>query len=464
MVRPCPSTQKEYKNTVVNNPVTTEIKHLVFKGIDKKEQILFKSFLNLAKNELAYQVVVLRGNADTGESPDIVILDADYKFEKAEADLAKLPTIKVGSESSTASSYITRPVQWSDFKTQLTRLDIEAVAEDEGDDESRVLPGEIEFAIAEIEDNETTTEVVNEAEYAEADDYEYELDKLSIDYHSFTNSEYMKVVDDVQGFNDEGQVNSIQPGVVLVTDDESASVNSVLVIETNSLDAWEMSETEDDEEAALETAREMDADSSYIDEKWEVELTKRLESGTEVTKGEEFWYEDCEIYGGRESLIFVKTDRETVYSHFEPGKWTTSLRSTTLTKLELASKWRPSSELKAYPMSRLMWANTVANKGKSLLPGLDHQTEYILEKWPHFDLIELDNMLLKLCTMLYVNPESPYSLMQKSGYSRTIVFGFVNACQEADILREAEEFDLEKFSEMNADEGMLGKIKDVFRS
>ena len=106
----------------------------------------------------------------------------------------------------------------------------------------------------------------------------------------------------------------------------------------------------------------------------------------------------------------------------------------------------------------------MANKGKSLLPGLDHQTEYILEKWPHFDLIELDNMLLKLCTMLYVKPESPYSLMQKSGYSRTIVFGFVNACQEADILREAEEFNLEKFSEMNADEGMFGKIKDVFRA
>jgi len=148
----------------------------------------------------------------------------------------------------------------------------------------------------------------------------------------------------------------------------------------------------------------------------------------------------------------------------EPGKWTAPLRSSTLTRLDLEDDWRPTSELKAYPISRLTWANTVANKGKALLDDLDHQTEYILEKWPHFDLIELDNMLLKLCTMLYVNPESPYSLMQKSGYSRTVVYGFVNACNEADLLREASEFSLEKFSEAGGEEGMFGKIKDVFRT
>lgn len=446
--------------------MSTEIKHLVFKGIDKKEQILFKSFLNLAKNELEYQVVVLRDNQASSESPDIVIVDAAHTYESDESELASLPTIKVGSDASNAPGYITRPVQWSDFKTQLTRLDLESVAQEGSADESRVLPGEIEFAIAEIDDKETTVEVAKEAEYAEADDYEYELDKLSIDYHSFTSSEYMKVVNDVQGFNDENdeEVEDLKPAVVLVTNDESASANSVLVIETNSLDAWEMSESEEDEEAVLEAARAMEADSSYIDEKWEAELTKRLEAGTEIKKGEEFWHDECEIYGGRESLLFIKPERDTVYSNFEPGKWTAPLRSTAITKLELSNKWHPSSELKAYPISRLMWAHTVANKGKSLSPGLDHQTEYILEKWPHFDLIELDNMLLKLCTMLYVNPESPYSLMQKSGYSRTIVFGFVNACQEADILREAEEFNLEKFSEMNPDEGMFGKIKDVFRT
>lgn len=446
--------------------VSTEIKHLIFKGIDKKEQILFKSFLNLAKNELEYQVVVLRDNS-SGESPDIVIVDAAHSYDSSESELRSLPTIKVGTEASTAPGYITRPVQWSDFKTQLTRLNLEAAPEEGGEEEDRVLTGEFEFAIAEMDEKTTSDDTPKEAEYAEADDYEYELDKLSVDYHSFTNSEYMKVVDDVQGFHDEDdeiEVEDLKPAVVLVTNDESASANSVLVIETNSLDAWEMSESEEDEEAVVEAARAMEADSSYIDEKWEADLTKRLESGVELKDGEEFWHEDCEIYGGRESLVFVKPERDVVYSNFEPGKWTTPLRNTTLTKLDLPNKWRPSSELKVYPISRLTWAYTVANKGKSLLPDLDHQTEYILEKWPHFDLIELDNMLLKLCTLLFVKPESPYSLMQKSGYSRTIVYGFVNACQEADILREAEEFNLEKFSEMNSDEGVFGKIKDVFRT
>ena len=53
--------------------MTTEIKYLTFKGIEKKEQILFKSFLNLAKNELEYQVVILK--AGHGDDPDILILD-----------------------------------------------------------------------------------------------------------------------------------------------------------------------------------------------------------------------------------------------------------------------------------------------------------------------------------------------------------------------------------------------------
>ncbi|MBL4672980.1 MAG: hypothetical protein JKX81_12030 [Arenicella sp.] len=100
----------------------------------------------------------------------------------------------------------------------------------------------------------------------------------------------------------------------------------------------------------------------------------------------------------------------------------------------------------------------------SLASALDSQTEYILECWPHFDLLELDNMLLKLCTMLFVRPESPHSLMQKSGYSRSVVYGLVNACNELDILRVSAEFALDKFSESDVDEGVFGKIKDVFRT
>lgn len=440
--------------------MTIETKYLVFKGIDKKEQILFKSFLNLAKNELEYQVVILKEGKEHTEEPNIVILDAAYEFSAEEKEMATLPTIKVGKDGVEAPGYIVRPVQWSDFKTQLTRLDIEAVyGEDEAD---RVLPEEMEFAIADMDEPSENSEAEeNQAEYEDTDKFEYELDNLSVDYHSFTNSEFEKAADDVKGFNDD-EVKAIPQAVVLVTDDESGSSNSVLVIETNSLDAWEMSEAEF-EEPSVDVADDP-SDSSYVDAKAEEMLTQRLAAGTEISQGETFWDEDGEIYSGREPLMFIKPEREMVYSYVEPGKWTAALRNKTITKLPLKASWRPTDELKVYPINRLNWAHTIATKSASLLPGLDAQTLYILEKWPDFELLELDNMLLKLCTMAYVNAESPYSLLQKSGYSRTVVYGFVNACYELGVLHDAEEFDLEQYSKLDNDEGMFGKIKDVFRA
>ena len=72
-------------------------------------------------------------------------------------------------------------------------MNLEAASEESGEEEDRVLGGEFEFAIADMDEEQTSDETPKEPEYAEADDYEYELDKLSVDYHSFTNSEYMKV-------------------------------------------------------------------------------------------------------------------------------------------------------------------------------------------------------------------------------------------------------------------------------
>lgn len=441
--------------------MTTEIKHLVFKGIEKKEQILFKSFLNLAKNELEYQVVILKENVDSLENADIVIVDSSYQLSPEEESLSGLPTIRVGNDANGSPGQIVRPVQWSDFRTQLTRLDLEGGAEPLIPSD-KILPQEMQFAIADM-DEKSESDSKQSDDFPDAEEFDYELDNLSIDYHSFTNSEYMKVVDDVKGFKDGEEEPDIPQAVVLVTDDESASNNSVLVIETNSLDAWEMSESEIEDDTGI-NADSIESDSSYVDEEAEAKLSARLSAGSVVQPGADFWSEDAVIFSGREQLLFVKPERDAVYSSLEPGKWTAAIRKKTITKCALGLSWRPTDELRAFPISRLVWANTIATKSESLASGLDSQTEYILECWPHFDLLELDNMLLKLCTMLFVRPESPHSLMQKSGYSRSVVYGLVNACHELDILRVSDEFDLGKFSDLDADEGVFGKIKDVFRS
>jgi hypothetical protein len=445
-------------------PVTTEIKHLAFKGIEKKEQILFKSFLNLAKNELEYQVVIIKENSDSSISPDIVIADSSYQFAADEALLSSLPTIRIGNDFDDSDGHIVRPVQWSDFRAQLTLLDLESAVEAQAPSD-QILPQDMQFAIVEM-DEETESDAKESDDFSDADEFDYELDNLSIDYHSFTNSEYLKVVNDVKGFKEGEEAPDLPHALLLVTDDESLSNNSVLVIETNSLDAWEMSESEFDNHVNnTDVAEEViESDSSYLDGAEEAKLTTKLASGLVIKPGADFWSEDAEIFSDREKILFIKPERDLVYSDREPGKWTAAIRNKTLTKCQLEATWRPSNELKAFPISRLVWANTIATKSSDLIVGLDAQTEYILERWPHFDLLELDNMLLKLCTMLFVHSESAHSLMQKSGYSRTVVYGFINACHELDVLRVSADFDLENISESNADEGVFGKIKDVFRS
>lgn len=448
--------------------MTTEIKHLVFKGIEKKEQILFKSFLNLAKNELTYQVVILKDGDDS--EPDIAIVDASYQFGDAEDDIAALPSIKVGNNvEESGAGYLSRPVQWSDFKTELVRLEFDGSGEAQPDVE-RVLPDEMQFVIAEMDEkSESDVPASEEATFSDAAEYDYELDNMSVDYHSFTNSEYMKVVDDVRGFADGDEaapeVESAK-SVVLTTDEESGSASSVLVIETNTLDAWEMSESELDEDHTVTNlilTDEEDEVEEAPDKQAEQALTERLLTGTPVNPGDDFWEYDLEIYSDRESLLFIKPGRDMVYSHKEPAKWAKALSAEQITKIPIGGDWHPTEGLKAYPTNRLIFAHTLATHTKSLARGLDETSEYILERWPHFDLLELDNVLLKLCTLLFVNPESAYSLMQKSGYSRHVVFGLMNACHKLGILRRPEDVKIEEFSEASNEDGMFGKIKDVFR-
>lgn len=443
--------------------MTTQVKNLVFKGIEKKEQILFKSFLNLAKNELTYQVDILK-DADSGNAPDFVMKDDSYTYSDDEQGLSALPTIIVGNDvDKSGSGYISRPVQWSDFRTELTRLDMQAAQAEAGEEpDDRVLPEEMEFVIADMGASSESDIENTDSNSSEAPGYEYELDNMSVDYHSFTNSEYMKVVDEVQGFNEGDPMDDKPQGVVMMTDDESASSNSVLVIETNSLDVWEMSESEFEEDGVLGQAQ-LDEDGSFVDEKAEKAIDEKLQSGTPVKEGDEYWNYDMEIFSGRESLLFIKPERDMVYSEFEPAKWSTSLAQKDVVKIPIQKDWHPTEGLKAYPVSRLMWASTIATKTAALAEGLNESSEYILERWPDFELLELDNVLLKLCTLLFVNSESAYSLMQKSGHSRHVVFGLLNACYELGILKNASEIQIEQFSKASNDESVFGKIKDVFR-
>jgi len=449
--------------------VNTKVKYLDFRGIEKKEQILFKSFLNLAKNELDYQVIVVNA-ASAGEiSPDILIVDSSYEFSESEQDLTTLPAIFVGSEVDVDSdNYISRPVQWSDFKAQLSLLTFDDQVIDSSEAKDRLLPDQMKFVIAEMDEKPSISEI-EESDSEEFEDYDYELGSMSIDYQSVTNSDYVKVVDDVKGFQDPEEVSDLgeaSQAVILVTNEESTSANSVLVIETDSMEAWDMDDLDDDQEQATSMYSEESSqdDLDEIERRQQAEIIEKLKSGKVVNKGEVYWESNAQIFSETDALLYIQADKNCVYSAQEPAKWGNALRNRQITKLPLEPGWIPTEGLKAYPISRLIWANIMATQNTALAEGIDANQPYMLERWPHFDLLELDNMLLKLCTMMFIAPESPYNLMQKTGYSRTVIYGLVNACHEAGLLTTEEQLvTAGMLRNTPADEGMLGKIKDVFR-
>ncbi len=449
----------------------SKVKYLDFKGIDKKEQILFKSYLNLAKNELEYQVVILTGEArqdgEQSTEPDLLIVDANFEFDDQEQSYEQLPSIIVGSDfAEERPGYISRPVQWSDFKDELSKLTFTPDSEPEESEQDRLLPDKMKFVIADMDEKTTVIETQSDQSTDQLDEYDYELGSMSVDYHSITNSDYVKVVDDVKGFKedkDEDYDTGVSQAIILVTDDESTSSNSVLVIETDSMEAWDFDEMAE-EEAALVEEQEVDAEVDEVDKRKEAQVLQKLKAGTIINSGDVFWESDGEIYSETEELLFIQANKDSVLSAKEPAKWSAALRSKQITKLPLQSGWVPSEGLNAYPISRLVWANTIANGYKALMDDIDVNGMYMLERWPHFDLLELDNMLLKLCTMLFIGPESPHSLMQKTGYSRSVVYGLINACHEAGLLVSEEELIAKGLTKKEAvEEGMLGKIKEVFR-
>ncbi len=440
--------------------MTSETKKIVFKGIEKKEQILFKSFLNLAKNDLVFDVEVIQDADASIADADIVIADIAFDLSQDAASMAGIPVLKIGDdEAQDQTDYIRRPVQWSDFKDGLASLKFDGASA--ALEEDRVLPTKIALEIGDEDSEDYDEDEEVSRSFSDASDYNFSLDKMSIDYHSFTNSDYQKVVDDVKGYNEEEP--EMPKAVMLVTDDESAHTNSVLVIETNSLDAWDMNDSEFDDvrTQTVESASQLELPELAAKERKEVQ--SKIEAGESVSAGDELWMREQEVIAGAQTLFVVKPKERKVYSSREPGKWIQALRTKELTSVDIKSDWNPTEEMKVYPLERLIWVNALVGRIEKLDGDAIDSQEFMLSAWPHFELLELDNSLLKITTMLFVGAESAYSLMQKTGEGRAVVYGMLNACNELGLLVSPDQIEQKTYEVPAQEEGMFGKIKDVFR-
>ena len=434
------------------------IKYLIFKGIERKEQILFKSFLNLAKNDMNYQIVVLNESSKDSNDPDIVILGDSYQFSDEEQRLKQLPTVTVGDDiNNESASYIVRPVQWSDLKSALASLSESVRAEPVEPIVERMLPQPTNLAIEELSDLSSVSVSQHSATSHDQDNEENQSllsgNELEIQYDDEVEEE------DLESLEDAIDLDSTE-AVILIADDESGSSNSVLVIETDSLEVWSQHDLDILNSEAIMGAN---ANGDYVNELMaEKEETVEPRIGEEIDYGESYWKKDNELIVNQKSLLFVKAGQAVVYSETAPGNWFAFLHRDDLSKLALASEWEPTAKMRAYPVESLIWADTFVNKGSQLLPSIEEEQEYVLQCWPKFELLELDNSLLKLCSMLFIRPETVDSLAQRSGFGRSTVRGLMNACYQAGILKLPHEVQSVSKDANAQQSSMLGKIKNVF--
>ena len=97
-----------------------------------------------------------------------------------------------------------------------------------------------------------------------------------------------------------------------------------------------------------------------------------------------------------------------------------------------------------------------------LIDSLNLNDAYALLKWPPFDLLEMDNRLLKLSTKMLIKGGTVADLATKVGCEPSIVCGFINACYRAGYIINRSDLNPDRLTDVSG-EGVLGMIKDAFR-
>ncbi len=480
-------------------------KSFTFIGVQMREKIVLRSFFNLAKNELAWSVVEAK-DIDLGadnlndylEELDFLIIDFESDEWLAYEGTVERPVIGIGKADRVLSDVheLTPPIQWTDFRKAVKsmKFDVESSSLRE-DSVLDLVDEEEESSFASFEDHDSfrpaESGLPKDLQLRLEDDemldkdlarvqidgqalderlHDYQLEEISVGSNSFTNSDYLQVVDDVKDYEEAKTIGSLEP-VLLMTDDESASINSVLIVETNTVEAWDISESVDNDEeffrksaeTAVENVKKKRTLDTILAGSGEDSTNSVLsDEATPIGRSEEYWLEDGEIFADQHSVLFVKAERRTVYSIIEPSRWPMAMRGKQLTKMPLPARWRPKSSMRSYPIDRLMWVNDFVTLTNKLIDSLDNNDAYALLKWPPFDLLEMDNRLLKLSTKMLIKGGTVADLATKVGCEPSVVCGFINACYRAGYIINRNELDGDALDSDRGD-SVLGMFKDAFR-
>jgi hypothetical protein len=500
--------------------------YIRFLSVSKKEQVLFKSFFNLAKFDFPWDFHILDGeNPDMQAQTNLLIVDQDHEWQ-AEADLyPKCPTIIVGEEQeidlSEAQIFLTRPIQWTEFKNCLVSLEVgkESTEGDTQDASEKsnaanaveitdepLIPVELDEAVevdaeaieelelsgseldseaevessSQLEDEQDSQQEAEETvrkegmfanlQIVDEDELDHEqspdtesadsarsstdedplrnnewtlridesesmslnseteeqdpdvhvgleLDQLSSDYLSISQSEMVRVVDDVKQFYHDQPDDEKVPAepVILIADDESSVASSVLILETDASDFWDSEELDS----------EIVADSVAIFD----EPAVKTREGVPLRNDDVFWRDDRELIANNTPLLYVKSERQMVYSRYSPGEWLEAYMDSDLSTLPLKANWRPKPGFQHYPQSYVIWMDIVGRQNERLSRSIDLDKPHLLSQWPSFDLIYQNNDLLKFATKLFLKPTLLTEFVDSvKPEQKRLVTGFLNAC------------------------------------
>jgi len=127
-------------------------------------------------------------------------------------------------------------------------------------------------------------------------------------------------------------------------------------------------------------------------------------------------------------LFLIDETGQRLYSDSPIREWSKILRERNLVRRDLSAGWYVDPSVKSSPLPWFLWCSAQARSKGRLLPKIDPGQQYLLEKWPNFELIRNDNQSLRLCALLFSRPESVKSLVAKSDIKGRKVVAFMNAC------------------------------------
>ncbi|MGH1540517.1 MAG: hypothetical protein ACRBHB_08840 [Arenicella sp.] len=374
--------------------MSNNIKYIHLLSIEKREAILIRSFLSLAKGEMNVEYMIDEGKSHRA---DLYIVDEIAHHDEINRGNEQAEILVVGADLKNKEPwYLHRPLQWSRFKSSLDRV------------------------------NQTTVGTVA---------YDLSMEKTA--------------VVEIEGADeDQDGVKSFRADTDYILDNSTLQTEETITAEAEASSSVRQTEEPFDmlEDQIKSDSEEVKPKSSVSNKPVansqpaaeplpeEIDI-QPFDNVDRLGKTIEFWEnEDCQVIVKDTPVLFIKARKEMVYSEYPYFDWEILLRSRDARKAKLPDNWEPTGRMKSYSLSWLVWFSSHARSKGYLVDELDKEHFFLLDKWPEFDLLYNNNEHLKLCGLMFKEGQSIQEMVSRTRLRARVIIALINACYKMGIL------------------------------